>query len=53
MRDTVLWRKQARIIMTLTAELPISEKQACDLFFDGVDVVDDVGLSFLLSIFIK
>ena len=25
MRDTVLWRKQARIIMALAAELSVSE----------------------------
>ena len=32
MRDTVLWRKQARIIMALAAELSISEERALDLF---------------------
>ena len=33
MRDTVLWRKQARIIMALAAELSISEERALDLFY--------------------
>ena len=33
MRDTVLWRKQARIIMALAAELSISEKRALGLFY--------------------
>lgn len=33
MRDTVLWRKQARIIMALASELSISEERALDLFY--------------------
>ena len=33
MRDTVLWRKQARIIMALALELSISEEHALDLFY--------------------
>ena len=33
MRNTVLWRKQARIIMALAAELSISEERALDLFY--------------------
>ena len=33
MRDTVLWRKQARIIMALAAELSIDEERALDLFY--------------------
>ena len=33
MRDTVLWRKKARIIMALAAELSISEERALDLFY--------------------
>ena len=33
MRDTVLGRKQARIIMALAAELSISEERALDLFY--------------------
>lgn len=33
MRDTVLWRKQARIIIALAAELSISEERALDLFY--------------------
>ena len=33
MRDTVLWRKQARIIMALALELSISEERALDLFY--------------------
>ena len=34
MRDTVLWRKQARIIMALASELlSISEEWAFDLFY--------------------
>ena len=33
MRDTVLWRKLARIIMALAAELSISEERALDLFY--------------------
>ena len=33
MRDTVLWRKQARIIMVLASELSVSEEHALDLFY--------------------
>ena len=33
MRNTVLWRKQARIIMALAAELSISEERALDVFY--------------------
>lgn len=33
MRNTVLWRKQARIIMALASELSISEERALDLLF--------------------
>jgi hypothetical protein len=33
MRDTVLWRKQARIIIALATELAISEERALDLFY--------------------
>jgi hypothetical protein len=34
MRDTVLWRKQARIIMARAAKLSISsEERALDLFY--------------------
>ena len=33
MRDTVLWRKQARIIIALAAEMSISEERALDLFY--------------------
>jgi len=33
MRDNVLWRKQARIIMALASALSISEERALDLFY--------------------
>ena len=33
MRDTVLWRKQARIIVSLASALSISEERALDLFY--------------------
>lgn len=33
MRDSVLWRKQARIIMALASALSISEERALDLFY--------------------
>ena len=33
MRDSVLWRKQARIIMALASVLAISEERALDLFY--------------------
>lgn len=33
MRDTVLWRKQARYIMARAAEMSISEERALDLFY--------------------
>ena len=33
MRDNVLWRKQARIIMALASALEIDEEQALDVFY--------------------
>ena len=33
MRDSVLWRKKARIITALASELSISEERALDLFY--------------------
>ena len=33
MRDTVLWRKQSRIIMRLADELHIEPERALDLFY--------------------
>ena len=33
MRDSVLWRKIARIIMELASVLSISEERALDLFY--------------------
>ena len=33
MRDSVLWRKIARIIMELASVLAISEERALDLFY--------------------
>ena len=33
MRDRVLWRKQARIILALAAALAIDEERALDLFY--------------------
>lgn len=33
MRDNVLWRKQARIIMELASALEIDEEQALDVFY--------------------
>ena len=33
MRDSVLWRKTARIIMELASVLAISEERALDLFY--------------------
>ena len=33
MRDTVLWRKQSRIIMLLAETLHISAERALDLFY--------------------
>ena len=33
MRDSVLWRKTARIIMELASVLSISEERALDLFY--------------------
>ena len=35
MRNTVLWRKQARIIMVLAAELSIDGERALDLFYSA------------------
>lgn len=33
MRDSVLWRKQSRIVMMLAKELNISTEQALDLYY--------------------
>ena len=33
MRDNVLWRKQARIIMALASALEIDEENALDIFY--------------------
>ena len=33
MRDSVLWRKQSRIIMAFASALAISEERALDLFY--------------------
>ena len=33
MRDSVLWRKKARIVMMLAVALSISEERALDLFY--------------------
>ena len=33
MRDSVLWRKEARIIVALASALSISEERAIDLFY--------------------
>ena len=33
MRDNVLWRKQARIIMALASVLEIDEERALDVFY--------------------
>ena len=33
MRDNVLWRKQARIIMMLASALEIDEERALDIFY--------------------
>ena len=33
MRDNVLWRKQARIIMALASALEIDEERALDVFY--------------------
>ena len=33
MRDSVLWRKKARIVMMLASALSISEERALDLFY--------------------
>lgn len=33
MRDSVLWRKQSRIVMMLAKEKNISSEQALDLFY--------------------
>lgn len=33
MRDNVLWRKQARIIMALASALEIDEEEALDIFY--------------------
>ncbi|MBR0196509.1 MAG: DUF3791 domain-containing protein [Kiritimatiellae bacterium] len=33
MRDNVLWRKEARIIMALAAALSINEERALDIYY--------------------
>ena len=33
MRDDVLWRKQARIIMALATALEVDEEKALDIFY--------------------
>ena len=33
MRDNVLWRKQARIIMALASVLKVDEEKALDIFY--------------------
>lgn len=33
MRDNVLWRKQARIIMALASALEVDEEKALDIFY--------------------
>ena len=33
MRDNVLWRKQARIIMALASALKVDEEKALDIFY--------------------
>ena len=33
MRDDVLWRKQARIIMALASALEVDEEKALDIFY--------------------
>lgn len=33
MRDNVLWRKQARIIMALASVLKVDEENALDIFY--------------------
>lgn len=35
MRDTVLWRKQSRIIMLLAEELHISPERAMDIYYNS------------------
>lgn len=35
MRDSVRWRKQARIVLMLAEELGISEEEALDLFYNS------------------
>lgn len=35
MRDSVLWRKQSRIVMMLAKEKNISPEQALDLFYSS------------------
>ena len=35
MRDSVLWRKQSRIIMKLASELEIDAERALDLFYSS------------------
>ena len=33
MRDNILWRKQARIIMALASVLKVDEEKALDIFY--------------------
>lgn len=35
MRDSVRWRKQARIVLMLAEELGMSEEEALDLFYNS------------------
>ena len=35
MRDSVRWRKQARIVLMLAEELGLSEEEALDLFYNS------------------
>lgn len=35
MRDSVLWRKQSRIVMMLSKELNISAEQALDIYYSS------------------
>lgn len=35
MRDSVLWRKQSRIVIMLAKKLNVSEEQALDLYYSS------------------
>lgn len=35
MRDSVLWRKQSRIVMMLAKEMKITPEQALDVFYSS------------------